>query len=45
MHDLAASERTWIQMSAAAREKIQRAFERSQQIEDLESVYRKAMGG
>lgn len=45
MHDLAASERTWIQMSAAAREKIQRAFERSQQIEELESVYRKAMGG
>ena len=45
MHDLAASEAVWKRMGLAARAKIEAKFERSQQIADLEDVYRKVMGG
>ena len=44
MHDLAASENAWQRMGAAAREKVEAKFERSQQIAELEGVYRKVMG-
>ena len=44
MHDLAASEKIWTRMSSAAREKVQQGYERSQQIEELEEIYRKAAG-
>lgn len=43
MHDLAASEKTWKAMGAAARAKIEARFERSQQIAELEGIYRGLM--
>lgn len=43
MHDLAASEKNWQHMGAAARAKIEAKFERSQQIAELEGVYHQAM--
>ncbi|MBL9155213.1 MAG: glycosyltransferase [Verrucomicrobiales bacterium] len=45
MHDLAASEKTWKSMAAAARAKIEAKFERSQQVAELEGVYRRLIAG
>lgn len=45
MHDLAASEKVWKSMGAAARAKIEAKFERGQQIAELEDVYRRLMAG
>jgi colanic acid/amylovoran biosynthesis glycosyltransferase len=43
MHDLAASQSNWKAMGRAARSKIEKKFERSQQIAELEGVYRGLM--
>ncbi len=43
MHDLAASEKTWVQASEAAREKVVAKFERSRQIDELEDIYRQVI--